>query len=63
MKFQNNVLEENNIYSVFFFVFFFAPNFREVEGAYLFGSVRPSVLPSVRPLKVLTAGKLKHRLC
>ena len=27
---------------------FYAPNFREVEGAYWFGPVRPSVRPSVR---------------
>ena len=28
---------------------FYAPNFGKVEGAYCFGLVRPSVLPSVRP--------------
>ena len=27
---------------------FYAPNFGEVEGAYWFGPVRPSVRPSVR---------------
>ena len=27
---------------------FYAPNFEEVEGAYWFGPVRPSVSPSVR---------------
>ena len=32
-----------------FYVYFYAPNFGEVEGAYSFGPVRPSVRPSVCP--------------
>ena len=37
------------------------PNFGEVEGAYWFGPVRPSVSPSVR--NTLAAEKHNNRLC
>ena len=42
-----------------------APNFGEVEGAYWFGPVRPSVRLSVSPSvrNSLAAEKLKNRLC
>ena len=40
---------------------FMPPNFGEVEGAYWFGPVCPSVSPSVR--NTLAAEKLKNRLC
>ena len=35
------------LFFVFLEVIFNAPNFEEVEGAYWFGPVRPSVRPSV----------------
>ena len=38
---------------------FYAPNFEEVEGAYWFGPVRPSI----RPYYFLAAEKLKSRSC
>ena len=41
-------------------VTFYAPNFREVEGAYWFGPVHPSFRPSVR--NTLAAEKLKNCL-
>ena len=49
--------------------YFYAPSFGEVEEAYWFGPVRPSVCPSVRPSvcpsirNSLAAEKLKNRLC
>ena len=41
------------------FLIFYAPNFGEVEGAYWFGLVCPSVCPQ----HFLVAEKLKNRLC
>ena len=44
---------------------FYAPNFGEVDGAYWFGPVRPSIRQSVCPSvrNTLAAEKLKNRLC
>ena len=44
---NTQVIELELIYNLQIF-FYYAPNFGEVEGAYWFGPVRPSVCPSVR---------------
>ena len=43
-------------------IYFYAPNFGKVEGAYCFGLVSPSIHPSVRPFTIYLELVLKFHI-